>query len=407
MVGETESVSGSGSGSDRSDRGGRRGPWTAAGVIGLALLAGLGYALGVPVLRNAIRPAGPSVPGLPGMSIAEEIRGHALEVFAVVWLFFLGASIGSFLNVVIYRVPRGMTLFGHSQCPRCGHAIRGRHNVPVLGWFLLNGRCYDCGQPIARRYPTVEAICGAMFVGLAFIELVSGGMNLPARPPSVFRGIAWIVLDPQGDLLAIYAYHCVLLSILFSWAWIAHDGGRVPAGYTLFAFALILAGPLAAPDAHPVPAWGSVPGASRGADLLNRTRSFGDGIVGGAVGYAVGFLVWRYAAGGRRDERRRDESASMGLIGAAFGWQATCSVALLAVPITALPCGARRLRAAPSTPASGFPVWLAALAHLVVWRASGSIPIWPSDGAPWFAFPIAVVAAAWGLGEIPRSEDAP
>ncbi|MBM4001410.1 MAG: prepilin peptidase, partial [Planctomycetes bacterium] len=183
------------------------------------------------------------------MSIAEEIRGHALEVFAVVWLFFLGASIGSFLNVVIYRVPRGMTLFGHSQCPRCGHAIRGRHNVPVLGWFLLNGRCYDCGQPIARRYPTVEAICGAMFVGLAFIELVSGGMNLPARPPNVFRGIAWIVLDPQGDLLAIYAYHCVLLSILFSWAWIAHDGGRVPAGYTLFAFALILAGPLAAPDA--------------------------------------------------------------------------------------------------------------------------------------------------------------
>src|SRR4029453_5316417 len=80
----------------------------------------------------------------------------------------LGLAVGSFLNVVIYRVPRDESLVSPgSHCPNCGHAVRNQHNVPVLGWLLLRGRCADCATPISARYPLVEAGTGALFVAVA------------------------------------------------------------------------------------------------------------------------------------------------------------------------------------------------------------------------------------------------
>lgn len=74
-----------------------------------------------------------------------------------VLLFVMGASIGSFLNVVIYRVPLGESIvFPGSHCPRCGAAIRWWNNLPILSWFLLRGRCASCGAAISFRYPVVE-----------------------------------------------------------------------------------------------------------------------------------------------------------------------------------------------------------------------------------------------------------
>src|SRR5262245_30174939 len=85
----------------------------------------------------------------------------------------LGLVIGSFVNVVAYRVPRGESVVRPpSSCPSCGTAIRARHNVPVLGWLVLRGRCYDCATPISVRYPVVEAATGLLFalVGLHFAD---------------------------------------------------------------------------------------------------------------------------------------------------------------------------------------------------------------------------------------------
>ncbi|MEV6346917.1 prepilin peptidase [Actinoplanes sp. NPDC051851] len=79
-----------------------------------------------------------------------------------------GLAVGSFLNVVIHRVPRGESVVHPgSHCPACGHAVRRRHNVPVLGWLLLRGRCTDCGVRISLRYPLVEAGTAALFVAVA------------------------------------------------------------------------------------------------------------------------------------------------------------------------------------------------------------------------------------------------
>ena len=91
----------------------------------------------------------------------EEVAGDGLltVVGGVV-----GLIAGSFLNVVAYRVPRGLSVVRpRSACPGCGHEIRSRDNVPVLSWLLLRGRCRDCGSGISMRYPLVEAGTAAAF----------------------------------------------------------------------------------------------------------------------------------------------------------------------------------------------------------------------------------------------------
>ena len=79
-------------------------------------------------------------------------------------LFVFGLIVGSFLNVVIWRVPRGENL-NHpgSHCPRCGHRIRPWDNVPVISWLLLRGRCRDCQASISARYPLVELATAVAF----------------------------------------------------------------------------------------------------------------------------------------------------------------------------------------------------------------------------------------------------
>ena len=80
-------------------------------------------------------------------------------------VFALGAAIGSFLNVVIYRLPAGLSvLHPPSRCPNCQRSLKAYDNVPVLGWLWLRGRCRYCRWPIPVRYPLVEAATGLLFL---------------------------------------------------------------------------------------------------------------------------------------------------------------------------------------------------------------------------------------------------
>src|SRR6266540_3233094 len=132
----------------------------------------------------------------------------------------LGLAVGSFLNVVIYRVPRGESVVSPgSHCPKCGRPIRGRHNVPVLGWLVLRGRCYDCGAPISVRYPLVEAATGVLF-GLVAWRLVALDLTaaLPAYLWFTAAGIALAMIDldlrrlPDAIVLPSYGMVAVLLA---------------------------------------------------------------------------------------------------------------------------------------------------------------------------------------------------
>jgi leader peptidase (prepilin peptidase) / N-methyltransferase len=80
-------------------------------------------------------------------------------------VFWLGAAIGSFLNVVVYRIPAGVSiLWPPSRCPKCFHQLGLGENIPILGWLLLRGKCRHCRTPISPRYPLIEAITAVIFV---------------------------------------------------------------------------------------------------------------------------------------------------------------------------------------------------------------------------------------------------
>lgn len=85
---------------------------------------------------------------------------------AYLFLFVLGLAIGSFLNVLIYRLPLGLSIRGRSFCPRCKKKIRWFDNVPLLSFAFLRGRCRWCHSPISPQYPLVELITAVLFVGI-------------------------------------------------------------------------------------------------------------------------------------------------------------------------------------------------------------------------------------------------
>jgi len=97
--------------------------------------------------------------------VPELARG--MPVAFSVWVFVVGAVVGSFLNVVIARVPKGESIVApRSRCPRCKSAIAWYDNIPLVSWLLLRARCRNCGLPISPRYPLVELLTGVLAVAV-------------------------------------------------------------------------------------------------------------------------------------------------------------------------------------------------------------------------------------------------
>ncbi len=94
----------------------------------------------------------------------------AVDTFWILMAFVLGALVGSFLNVVLWRVPRGESIVTPgSHCPSCGTFLRPIELVPIVSWVALRGRCRTCGVSISARYPLVELACGLVFALVAWL----------------------------------------------------------------------------------------------------------------------------------------------------------------------------------------------------------------------------------------------
>jgi len=139
----------------------------------------------------------------------------------VIGTALLGLLVGSFLNVVVHRVPRAVSLSRPaSRCPACGHSIRYRHNLPVISWLLLRGRCADCAAPISVRYPAVELATAALFVAVT-LRLAQVGMltALPAFLWFVAVAISLALIDletgrlPDAIVLPTYPVLALLLTL--------------------------------------------------------------------------------------------------------------------------------------------------------------------------------------------------
>jgi leader peptidase (prepilin peptidase)/N-methyltransferase len=126
-----------------------------------------------------------------------------------------GLAIGSFLNVVIYRVPIGKSIvYPSSACPNCGSGIAARDNVPVVSWFALHGRCRECSEPISARYPLVELGTGLLF----FIVALPVAAQIVAIQPTV---------DTVAKALTLLAY-LYLAAISVALAFIDVEHHKLP-----------------------------------------------------------------------------------------------------------------------------------------------------------------------------------
>jgi leader peptidase (prepilin peptidase)/N-methyltransferase len=113
----------------------------------------------------------------------------------------LGAVIGSFLNVVIHRLPREESVvFPSSRCPSCATAIRPYDNIPVVSWAVLRGRCRACRAPISARYPAVELLTAALF-SLTFLLRSGLTLSLPFDLLFVAALVALVFIDAEHMLL--------------------------------------------------------------------------------------------------------------------------------------------------------------------------------------------------------------
>lgn len=188
-----------------------------------------------------------------------------------------GLAVGSFLNVVIHRVPRGESVVAPaSRCPNCGTPIRAWHNVPVLSWLLLRGRCAECAAPISVRYPLVEAGTAALFVVLA-LRLDDLGLRsaIPAYLYFGAIGVALALIDldcrrlPDSIVLPSYPVMAALLAASAAGQHSWWPLGRAAiAGGALFAFYFALA------FAYPA------------------GMGFGDVKLAGLLGGVLGYLSW-------------------------------------------------------------------------------------------------------------------
>lgn len=161
-----------------------------------------------------------------------------LGILIIVCALF-GLVIGSFLNVVIYRVPRGMSVVSpRSACPSCGTQLLERDNVPVLSWVLLRGRCRHCHDPISAQYPIVELTCAGLFAGTAarfgynwavpaFLVLFAGLLALSVIDVERLllpKAIVWPLSISVAALLVMAAaatgeWHDLLVGVVCSAAW--------------------------------------------------------------------------------------------------------------------------------------------------------------------------------------------
>jgi leader peptidase (prepilin peptidase)/N-methyltransferase len=276
------------------------------------------------------------------------------DILMIAWFFVLGAAIGSFLNVVIYRLPRGISLIlPGSHCPRCNHGIRWFDNIPIFSWLLLGGKCRDCRATISAQYPAVEATTAGMFALLTTAEFAFRGINLPL-PEIHGTGGAESVGRSDAELYGILLYHLFLLCTLLAAAVIEIERRSPPPRLFVPALAVGVIAPLICPYLRPMPAWPGLP------DWTGRIL---DCVAGSAAGGLSGYMAWLIQG------KKTPGGVTWGLlcVGIFLGGQAVCGVAFVISLLALLAAALGKLGKQPGT--WPFSIWLytVAFAWILAW----------------------------------------
>lgn len=336
------------------------------------------------------------------------------DVLVIAWFFWIGSAIGSFLNVVAWRVPRGKSINGLSHCPWCDTRLSARDNWPVFGWIALRGRCRTCRLPISPRYPIVEFCVGLTITALGWFEIYSGGANLPwVGPAADDDPLSVPMIGPE--IIAMGLYHTVAIAGSWALGLVRFDGHRLPRGLVTWVFAMAILPMLLWPPLMVVPWQAAVPENWYPAGLLNAVMRLLTAVVAAAV---VGRSMTRYLCPsadlkldptGRGTGRAIDLIAMLCVPAIVVGWQAFLTVVLLAVAIATV-LKRRWGLARDGLAWLGVALPAATVAQIVLWRRLEAWTYVPGAGAsPWVILAAAgliLIAPAW-LRERPAPVEAP
>lgn len=222
-----------------------------------------------------------------------------LHALLVPMTFVLGAAVGSFANVCIYRIPWEKSLvWPSSRCPRCLASIAPRDNWPILGWVLLGGRCRSCKEPIAARYPLIEALVGILFVAAYLVDVLAVGDSL-------------MMGDSLAQSLFRAGYHQLLLAFLVVATFIDYDHMIIPDEVTITGMAVGLGFAAIVPAVRPDP--------NTTAGVLESLKVGGVGLLVGGLLVAVVRFLGTLAF--RREAMGFGDVTLLAMVGAFLGWQ--------------------------------------------------------------------------------------
>ena len=253
-------------------------------------------------------------------TVIHNISALATDHFwlCAIGLYFYGSCFGSFMNVVAYRLPLGMSvILPSSQCPRCNHPIRAIHNIPVIGWLLLKGKCYDCHLPIAFRYPLVEMSIGILFVLMAFLGT--------ALRPDHWVEYAVLGLRTPTDMTSHwigYGFQMLLLCTLISAALIRWERRQIPAQVFYVSLLIGLATPVIYPTIRAVPL------TTESLMIGPAWMALAEGLFGAVAGTGLGLCHVTH-------DRRGSKNITLALatVGTFLGFQLVAVVAVLAAAV--------------------------------------------------------------------------
>jgi leader peptidase (prepilin peptidase)/N-methyltransferase len=155
-----------------------------------------------------------------------------IDIFWLTFVFAVGSCVGSFLNVVVARLPLEKSLiWPSSRCGTCLQAIKGTANLPVLGYLMLRGQCRSCGARFSSRYMWVELATGLAFTGLFYLDIIRNRPELPfvrldRHEMTVYGWVPW-------PLWALFAQHATLLALLIAASLCDLDGKVIPLPLTM------------------------------------------------------------------------------------------------------------------------------------------------------------------------------
>lgn len=260
--------------------------------------------------------------------VLEWTRSRVMEGVLALWFMALGSMVGSFMNVVVWRMPRGVSVVSRgSACPYCCTPIRLSDNIPVFGWIKLGGRCRACRLPISPRYPIVEAIYGLAFLVLFLSIVATGGRTFPGEALGRLPGILPNIITVQWPVVMAFAWFALLVTLLLGWGLMAFDASRIPVKTIVFAVGVGFCGTAFMESMPPVP-W--IPGQEGWLAELPWIKALGSGFVGLAVGFLVGEFIDQTAPASADPWAPGYFRVTMLTVGLFLGWQGLALAALFA-----------------------------------------------------------------------------